>query len=373
MVRTTGPLGDRDRMRNVCITLCNPTEAEKALWILFVANDPAGDIFRASHNIRYFIYQSEIGTGQDGTAQGMHHFQAYMELTRALSLRQIRNIVSTRAHYERRAGNGHQAAEYCRKEDTRDANSPSGHAGTPARSSLTGDIVDSIAAKATKAEIMLAHPLEYMKYGGNIDKMIEQNVEKRRWAMDIQIYYGQTGVGKSFMANDEENAYNASWPTGSRWWWPQYAGEHTVIMDEFRHQIKMDEMLRITDRYPMVIEYKGGNTQFRSKRLIITTNIEPRGWYPNVDDRTMLWRRLEEFCTIWKFDRNPLWNTPGHVCTIDEVLRYKVKWSTTNHQYERVIRPTRIINQTETSPGEVISIPSPGNSGFNDSLGFMEF
>ncbi len=74
-----------------------------------------------------------------------------------------------------------------------------------------------------------------------------------------------------------------------------------MVLDEFRHQIKMDDMLMLLDRYPYKIQYKGGFTTFRSKTIVITTNISPENWYPGVRDVTMLRRRLTEFCKLYEF------------------------------------------------------------------------
>ena len=92
---------------------------------------------------------------------------------------------------------------------------------------------------------------------------------------------------------------------GGRWWWSKYEGEETVILDEFRHQIKYDAMLKIMDRYPMWTEYKGGTREFTSKKIVITTNIEPMDWYPGKDAEgfSMLRRRILEFAEIWEFRR----------------------------------------------------------------------
>ena len=59
-------------------------------------------------------------------------------------------------------------------------------------------------------------------------------------------------------------------------------------------------MLKLLDKYPMWTEYKEGNRQMSSKRLIITTNIPPLDWYPGVFDKSMLHRRFSDYCTFVK-------------------------------------------------------------------------
>lgn len=327
MVRET-VLTARTRMRCFCFTQNNPTPEQITFWtILADANNTA----RAALSVRYVVFQQEIGEN------GTKHIQGYVELQSQKSLRQIRTAFGEQAHYEQRRGTQAQAIQYCKKQDTRDPEGISGEGGEHAKATLSGSLIEALQSKASKSEIIANFPDQYLRWGGNIDKMVNSNCEQRSWQMQIDIYVGVSGVGKSMTAfHDDKDAFYAMWPKGGRWWWPEYEGQHTVIMDEFRHQIKMDQMLRIMDRYPMKVEYKGGNTEFRSKRIIITTNIESRCWYPGVDDRTMLWRRFEDFCTIWQFDMPPEWLDPEHDKVIEDIVKYEVKWNPSHGQYEKV-------------------------------------
>ena len=60
-------------------------------------------------------------------------------------------------------------------------------------------------------------------------------------------------------------------------------------------------MLALFDIHPMSIEYKGGNTQNVSKRVVLTTIRDPCKWYPGVTDKTELERRINENATIVDF------------------------------------------------------------------------
>lgn len=53
-------------------------------------------------------------------------------------------------------------------------------------------------------------------------------------------------------------------------------------------------MLRLLDRYPFNVQFKGGSLPFTSKKIYITSNQEPRTWYKNVpnEDYTPLIRRI---------------------------------------------------------------------------------
>lgn len=198
------------------------------------------------------------------------------------------------------------AIKYCKKEDTRVALGLHGEWGTPAKTKLfTGDILDSIKEGATIKQIMESYPKKYMRYGSNIEKMISRFTPRRTWQMKIEIFYGVTGCGKTFTAMElYPNAFWIKWPCGGRWWWDGYEGQEVVIFDEFRHQIKYQTMLRILDACPFKIETKGKIREFTSKKIVITTNLEPMNWYPNKSSEQIapLLRRFKDYAKIFDFD-----------------------------------------------------------------------
>lgn len=65
-------------------------------------------------------------------------------------------------------------------------------------------------------------------------------------------------------------------------------------MDEFRGGIDIAHLLRWFDRYPVIVEIKGGATVFNAENIYITSNLNPRDWYKDVDEETKnaLLRRL---------------------------------------------------------------------------------
>lgn len=108
------------------------------------------------------------------------------------------------------------------------------------------------------------------------------------------VYCGPTGVGKSRRAWSE--ATFDAFPKDPRTkWWDGYTGEQHVVVDEFRGSIDIAHLLRWLDRYPVLVEVKGGTIPLRATRIWFTSNLHPRYWYPELDIGTMeaLIRRLE--------------------------------------------------------------------------------
>lgn len=110
----------------------------------------------------------------------------------------------------------------------------------------------------------------------------------------VHVFWGRTGTGKSRRAWDE--AGMGAYPKDPRTkWWDGYRGQRNVVIDEFRGSIDIAHMLRWLDRYPVLVEIKGASVPLCVETIWITSNKDPRQWYPEVDAETLdaLLRRLQ--------------------------------------------------------------------------------
>lgn len=117
----------------------------------------------------------------------------------------------------------------------------------------------------------------------------------------VYVFWGSTGTGKSRRAWDEAG-FDAYAKDPRTKFWDGYQGEDCVvvgkklllIIDEFRGGIDIAHLLRWFDRYPVRVEIKGSSRPLVAKTIWITSNLDPRYWYPEVDEETRnaLLRRL---------------------------------------------------------------------------------
>lgn len=292
----------RRQYRYACVTLNNPTEEDETRFRLIAETADA----RRRHGVSYICWQMEVGENNT------KHIQGYLEFTGRPRLSTIKSRFGERIHVEVRRGTQEQAIAYCQKEDTRapgcqpmegGVKAIQGRAGRPKNrtKNLAKDLLDGM--KPSEAREL--YPGLHLLHQDKILKMYLELKGKRNWAMNCQIFVGKTGTGKSSTAKlQNPDAYHVPWPVGGRWWWPDYKGQECLILDEFRHQIKYDVMLKLLDRHPFIIEWKGGMSQMVSKKIIITSNIDPKDWYPGMDKakKDPLARRINEFATIWDFE-----------------------------------------------------------------------
>lgn len=101
----------------------------------------------------------------------------------------------------------------------------------------------------------------------------------------VSVFWGRTRTGKSRRAWEEAGitAYPKDPQTK---FWCGYQSHCNVVMDEFRGGISISHILRWLDRYPVIVETKGGACVLSAERIWITSNVDPRNWYPEIDEET---------------------------------------------------------------------------------------
>lgn len=302
----------------------------------FTLNNPEQDLSLLKNNllVKTLIYNLELGE-EELTL----HYQGYIELCQPRALTYLKQLIP-RAHFEPRKGTRQQAIWYCLKDlestfgitrcgnsitDTTPRSSESWKSMTISEAEALGahifvrgeDFVDLNAledwtseVKKTNVDDRLISIQSQIKRGASDLDLTEFDfpiwvkyhkqlshyrmlIQPKRANVDMKVIVimEPTGTGKSKWAM--ENYPTAFWKQRSNWW-DGYAGEETVIVDEFYGWLPFDTLLRLCDRYPMKVETKGGQVEFTSSTLIFTTNQYPDLWYkkayfPALERRVSEW------------------------------------------------------------------------------------
>jgi len=232
----------------------------------------------------------------------LKHIQGYCELSKKLRLTGLKALLP-RAHWEPRRGTREEARNYCRKEESRQEGpfEWGTWTGEPAKSSLT-ELMKRLREGATNLQLLDEFPTLYLMYATRIAQ-VRLTMETPRTPLtptNVKVYWEKTGTGKTRKALWKmPDAYIK--PNGK--WWPLYTGQQNVIMDDFRAHpdFTFDELLRVLDRYPHIVETKGGHVQLQAKKFIITSNLEPDLWYKDADPAPLLRRisKIKHFRVEW--------------------------------------------------------------------------
>lgn len=274
------------RARPYCFTLNNWTHDEDILL----------REFGESELCRYMVFQQEIGD------EGTPHLQGFVELEKPKTLSSLKTHLGIERIHLELARNRVASREYCKKSETRvDGTEPFEcgvwkDKGQGKRSDLEL-VVEDIGDGASLTEIAESHPIQFIKYFNGISKLMAQISGERDWKTEVIVYYGETGTGKTRKAFEENpHCYWKPQDYNSQSWFDTYAGEHTVVIDEFYGWIPFSTMLRLCDRYPMLVPVKGSMVQFVAKKIIITSNQHPSEWYSKMTVARLkpLMRRIDK-------------------------------------------------------------------------------
>ncbi len=288
-------------------------ESSRARGWCFTLNNPVGDeIMDDNHLLQpkfqncYMVYQKEEGDNKTPHFQGLVYFKSQR------TLKSVKKLLP-RAHLQQMQGTVDQAEHYCTK--PHDGCTCKHCAPKPVRLAGPWRFGDKPVGQGKRVEL---EEVKRMIDDGASEKMIADScfavwcrnfrafsryrilsTVGRTWQTEVIVYWGPTGTGKSRHAL-ELGGQSQYWLTppkhpGGDVWWDGYDGHETVIIDEYNFGwLPRSTLQRIIDRYPFMVETKGGAVPFVAKRIIITCNVPPRLWYKKLGLGPAMERRLKE-------------------------------------------------------------------------------
>lgn len=234
---------------------------------------------------KYVKGQLERGDG------GYLHWQLLVGMSRKSTLRQVKEIFGSECHCE--LSRSSAANEYVWKEETAIPSTRFELGSIPFRRNEKRDW-EAIWTKAQEGDLdAIPADVRVVSYR-TLRSIASDHSQAIGMVRQVHVFWGSTGTGKSRRAWDEagESAYCKDPRTK---FWDGYQTQENVVIDEFRGGIDIAHLLRWFDRYPVRVEIKGSSRPLVAKSFWITSNLNPRLWYPDVDQMTLdaLIRRLE--------------------------------------------------------------------------------
>lgn len=233
-------------------------------------------------------YQYILLGNERGEKNETPHIQGYVYFQNPVSFNTIKKNIS-RGHIEICKGSCQSNINYCKKEN--DILYEDGETPKQGNRSDLHDIRDAIIRNEPMRDIITNYSANYqaVKYAETIRRYIEP---KRDFKPTVKWYWGETGTGKTFRAY-QELGVDAYYQNGTKWW-DGYDAHEGVIIDDFRaHQMPFNQLLKLLDRYPYIIEHKGGSRQFLAKTIIITSPLHPSESFGVNENMEQLIRRID--------------------------------------------------------------------------------
>lgn len=152
---------------------------------------------------------------------------------------------------------------------------------------------DTIKSEAVRGRLDAVPSDVYIRYYNQLKKIVCDNLQPIAIERQVYCYWGLPATGKSRRAWGEAGLDAFGKDPRSKFW-DGYRGQEHVVIDEFRGGIDVAHILRWLDRYPVIVEVKGSSVPLAARRIWITSNLDPRNWYPDLDPDTLgaLLRRM---------------------------------------------------------------------------------
>lgn len=235
-----------------------------------------------------------------GIAAGTPHIQGYVRFKTDKRLGPAKELICNAAHMEPARGNEAQNRTYCGKEGhIVEQGVFDGEIGARRGQGRRTDLstaLDKLKAGTPKMQVFMEHPELLVKYPAGMEKAAEAlaGLPPPERPIHNTMLFGQTGTGKSHRVHHAfPDAYVATVGVGT---FDRYAGETTVILDEFEPSlVPIQELLQWLDKWRCQVKCRYSNKWARWTHMIIISNIEPRLWYPleHPPQREALRRRLD--------------------------------------------------------------------------------
>jgi len=240
----------------------------------------------------YLVYQKEL------TKTGGEHWQGFVYFKNPRRMGGVSKLFPG-AHLEVARGTGEQNKQYCTKTDSRAPGaSPQEFGRCPKSGDRTDlkEIARVVWSGVSNFELAEQCPDAILRYPTGIKELRLTRMAARkdlRPPLEVEVKYGPTGTGKTYSAMEENPGAFLWYPTVPEWW-DGYDQEKTLVIDEYHHQLPLTRLLRVLDRYQLQLPIKGSHTYAQWTKVVLTSNVHPREWYPNCreDQRLALMRRI---------------------------------------------------------------------------------
>jgi len=108
----------------------------------------------------------------------------------------------------------------------------------------------------------------------------------------VTVLWGPTRTGKTFRAMSATCADGRvpfKMPLSSGFWFDGYAGQDTLVIDDFYGQIRFSDMLQLLDDKHLQVPVKGGFVQGLWTKVYITSNSHPDEWWKDARASIPAW------------------------------------------------------------------------------------
>ncbi len=243
-------------------------------------------------HVRYAIYGKETCPKTKKI-----HWQSYMEFDKRMTMAGVKKLYKdTQVHLEMTNGTRDQARTYCMKDNEYEEVGDWEAGGSGARTDIHA-FVNKLKEGNSLKETALEDPQLYCRYRNGLKDINAWITEEKipNWRdVEIWLFHGPTGTGKTRKAMEEENTYKIK-GSGLQWW-QDYTDQKIICIDDYNNDLKITDLLGVLDGYKLRLNVKGSHAYAQWTKVFITTNLTLEQIHPQAKDahRRALFRRISE-------------------------------------------------------------------------------
>lgn len=224
--------------------------------------------------MRWMIIAKEVGE------QETPHLQGAAVLKTQTAFSTVKTLLgSPRIHLEVMHGSPEQSLAYCSKQDS----NPFVFGKLPTQGKRTdlALVAEKVREGATLRDLAKdgEGAVAVVKFHKGLTVLRSLTRPKRDPSKPpiIVWVHGPTGVGKTRSCFELGSKLGDVWiSSGGLRWFDGYDGQRCAIFDDFRAKgVSFHFLLRITDRYPMQVEFKGGFVEWTPEFIFFTAPSHP--------------------------------------------------------------------------------------------------
>nr|UBJ25944.1 replication-associated protein [Giant panda circovirus 5] len=296
-----------------------PTRNRHVCCVMWKINDKGEEIWpepmEYDDNIMsYYVYGDEI------CPETLRpHWQVYIEFKKQMGIKALKKLLKQSTNIRSRRGTAEQASRYCKK-DGKWMEFGTLSVGQGKRTDLDDICRKLVDGTMTIDEVKEQAPTKYIRNYKGMENLAMYAMKKQQkdWVdMDLQIWWGPTRTGKTreWYKNHIKDGYHVR----NYEYWGTYRGQKHILMDEFRMNTTLSEILQLTDGYPIEINAKQGHNYKLWETIVMTMNTDPAYLYQGCaeEDREAFAARVKKVVYFTKEGRT---ETDGLVMKRTEVV-----------------------------------------------------
>lgn len=292
--------------------------------------------------VQYVIFQRE-----KGEETGTEHFQFFVNFKNPQYFKKVKeSFIPYGCHFKPMISTAHRCREYCSKVETRLSGPYEiGEFEEERQRSDLSKAIKMIDEGVPFETVEKIFPTQCLMYSRSLKERasnrFKEDYSQRCRDVEVTYIYGRGGVGKTskvFRENGFSDIFVVS--NYEKYLFENYDFKKIVVFDEFDGQIKITEMNRFLDIYPIALRGLGKTYQACYNKVYIVSNSAPSELYKDIQlEKRKLFapflRRLHNIIyiddegnehlekqTIFRNLREDEQTFPGLTRTIDKTIYY---------------------------------------------------